>query len=387
LLPPLKQGKNKIKSKKARKALEEETIKKRTQQRRSTSDLVNNGTVGRDMRAQALAKQSATLKSISERGHETPLPTPRRPSAEYNGRPSMMLGADVSRAMKWAEGRLDQGLPEMPKTARKSSQLEVPRKEVLTKPREEITKAPSVEPTLAPKPQSPAPRTPEPKTTEPRTPVKRPILLEPEAALHKNEKLGSPPNKFKKFFGGKSKEEKAAKRASRVMSPIPPSPQQPVVQPATRPPAQERKPSPSPVRAPPTPSPVGEIAQWDEDFDGTHRPESPKSGRRSLESPVDAPTFPDPQERERTSQDSELDRWAQIRNQASQRALNRAVAPPKAGDDDDILEVNVPRVRQQTPASPKRKTVKGEDEDEETVDARVARIRKRVQELTAGMGD
>jgi hypothetical protein len=37
--------------------------------------------------------------------------------------------------------------------------------------------------------------------------------------------------------------------------------------------------------------------------------------------------------------------------------------------------------------SPKRKVLKPEEEDEESVDARVARIRKRVQELTAGMGD
>ena len=53
---------------------------------------------------------------------------------------------------------------------------------------------------------------------------------------------------------------------------------------------------------------------------------------------------------------------------------------------DEVADVNVPRVRQNT-ASPKRKVLKPDEEDEESVDARVARIRKRVQELTAGMGD
>jgi hypothetical protein len=99
---------------------------------------------------------------------------------------------------------------------------------------------------------------------------------------------------------------------------------------------------------------------------------------------VEAETFPDTTEVTRTSEDSELDRWAQIRKTANARALNRNVAPSK--DDDDIV-VNIPRTRVVVPASPKRKPMKGSDEEEETVDARVARIRKRVQELTAGMGD
>jgi hypothetical protein len=34
-----------------------------------------------------------------------------------------------------------------------------------------------------------------------------------------------------------------------------------------------------------------------------------------------------------------------------------------------------------------RAPLRPDEEDEESVDARVARIRKRVQELTAGMGD
>jgi hypothetical protein len=57
------------------------------------------------------------------------------------------------------------------------------------------------------------------------------------------------------------------------------------------------------------------------------------------------------------------------------------------------MDVNIPRVRQPAVAagSPKRAKVvptnKVDDEEEESVDARVARIRKRVQELTAGMGD
>jgi hypothetical protein len=55
---------------------------------------------------------------------------------------------------------------------------------------------------------------------------------------------------------------------------------------------------------------------------------------------------------------------------------------------DEIAGVDVPRVRQVTLGdSPKRKVLKPDEEDEESVDARVARIRKRVQELTAGMGD
>jgi len=94
-----------------------------------------------------------------------------------------------------------------------------------------------------------------------------------------------------------------------------------------------------------------------------------------------------------------MDRWAQIRKAAGQRALNRVVAPPKNnGDSSEVGEVNIPRTRQVlatgTGMSPPRKVGGGgrgplrpDEEDEESVDARVARIRKRVQELTAGMGD
>lgn len=96
----------------------------------------------------------------------------------------------------------------------------------------------------------------------------------------------------------------------------------------------------------------------------------------------------------RTSDDVDRERWAQIRSAAGQRVLNRNVAPPPRvhnnDDDDDIMDVNIPRVRQPTTtSSPKRVKVtpKAEEEEDESVDARVARIRKRVQELTAGMGD
>ena len=73
--------------------------------------------------------------------------------------------------------------------------------------------------------------------------------------------------------------------------------------------------------------------------------------------------------------------------------MNRVVAPPKNnGDSSEVAEVNIPRTRQVTAASPPRKLagrapLRPDEEDEESVDARVARIRKRVQELTAGMGD
>jgi hypothetical protein len=62
----------------------------------------------------------------------------------------------------------------------------------------------------------------------------------------------------------------------------------------------------------------------------------------------------------------------------------------RSDDDDEVMDVNIPRVRQPAvTGSPKRAhvTPKADDEAEESVDARVARIRKRVQELTAGMGD
>lgn len=102
-----------------------------------------------------------------------------------------------------------------------------------------------------------------------------------------------------------------------------------------------------------------------------------------------APAYPKEDKSER-SDDDDLDRWAQIRLRAGQRALHRVVAPP--AEDDEITAVDIPRVRQPTnTSSPKTRSkipVKvTDDEEEESVDARVARIRKRVQELTAGMGD
>lgn len=171
----------------------------------------------------------------------------------------------------------------------------------------------------------------------------------------------------------------------------------------------------SEIRAP---SPVKE---WEEDFDGTHRhdpiPPKPESYNSKSNSEIHLPVKPTTTTVEevyrpatppsipiarsetptsRNSEDEELDRWAQIRKAAGQRALNRNVAPPKnnSSSSENVSEVNIPRVRQNTTsttasgASPKqRKSVKSDEEDEESVDARVARIRKRVQELTAGMND
>src|SRR5262249_525777 len=101
----------------------EEALKKRTQKRSSTSDLVGRrreeeGTlVARELREQALAKQTATLRTIKEKESA---PTPPRPavsrkSAEYNGRPSIMLGAELTRGMRWAEGNYEPTKPEKPK--------------------------------------------------------------------------------------------------------------------------------------------------------------------------------------------------------------------------------------------------------------------------------
>ena len=172
-----------------------------------------------------------------------------------------------------------------------------------------------------------------------------------------------------------------------------------------------------------SPTPVVDIKEWEEDFDGTHRQESatptpqkpekflPKVTTSQIDTyipvpqvekyvplkveeyrPATPPTIPitkrsETPTRDRTPEDEDLDRWAQIRKAAGQRALNRAVAPPK-NHPEDVSEVNIPRTR---PAivNPKRGKgpLKPDEEDEESVDARVARIRKRVQELTAGMGD
>ena len=156
LLPPLK-GKKTF-SKKTKKAvtLEDETNKKRAQQRRSTSDLgrhrgEDGSLVGREMRAQALAKQSATLRTINEKDHDAPHEAPkitRKRSAEENGRPSIMLGADVSRAMRWAEGY------EKPA---KSKVVDKPRVEKFINIPPPTSEKPLPTPVMPPKPESEAP--------------------------------------------------------------------------------------------------------------------------------------------------------------------------------------------------------------------------------------
>ena len=448
-------------SKRARKAAEkeEENSKRRAQQRRSTSDLgrhrdEDRSLVGREMRAQQLAKQSATLRTIKERELEAPVepPRPRRKSVEYNGRPStsmMPLGADVSRAMRWAESGMDikperSRVIEMPKqvnlppppptpTPQPTPKIE-PKVEVPVKVPEKVEPLQEIprEPKVAPKVQVQRSKSPEPAPT-----TQGPILLSPDDAYRSKSpepKKPSQPNKLKKLFGGKSKEEKEARRASRAMSPIPPqTPTQ----------SHDRAGSPLPrvipVPAPrnPSPAPISESKELYSDFDGIHRMESPMpkpetrippvtttksdpkpepyipktetystkpetystkpetfSTKPAKEDHVDAPAPAPvvPAARERTSSEDELDRWAQIRRAAGQRALNRVVAPPKSNGAGEVAEVNVPRTRQGTGASPPRKVVgrgplRPDEEDEESVDARVARIRKRVQELTAGMGD
>ena len=397
------------------------------------------------MRAQQLAKQSATLRTIKERELEGPLAPPprRRRSAEYNGRPStsmMPLGADVSRAMKWAEGGLDSKTfersriiekpkpkpVELPPPPPPPPQAPTPRpKPVKVEPSPRIEpKIPEKidvlqeiprEPTVAPKVQLQRSKSPEP--------VQGPVLLSPDTAYGRSltpEPKKSQPNKLKKLFGGKTKEEKEAKRASRAMSPIPPQ---------TPPQSQDRARSPLPpiVQKPtardPSPAPIVDAKELYSDFDGIHRVESPTSTPEVWIPPsTTKPDLPKPETylpkstpkedhldppapapvvrsatptRERTSSDDEMDRWAQIRKAAGQRALNRVVAPPKNGDSSEVAEVNIPRTRQVTGGvggSPPRKLVgrtplRPDEEDEESVDARVARIRKRVQELTAGMGD
>jgi hypothetical protein len=404
--------------------------------------------VGRDMRAQALAKQSATLRTIKEREQEPlrqPL-APRRNSVEYNGRPSIMLGADVSRAMRWAEGGFEMDrsrnlekskIPEKPKVVEKPrapepkvveqkppqvlppkpQQTQLPPPPVPPSKTPAVTKLPEEnkmqeiprEPTLAPKVQVARSKTPEPMY--PST-IPGPVLLDPYNKP--SEKQRSPPSsKLKKLFGGKSKEEKEAKRVSRAMSPIPTisSPTPIITQPKFLNPPPVAT---SEIRAP---SPVKE---WEDDFDGTHRhdpvPPKPESYNSKSNSeihlpikpttttveevyrPATPPSIPIVRSETPTSQkseDEELDRWAQIRKAAGQRALNRHVAPPKNNSSsENVSEVNIPRMRQNTNSTTAsggspilRKAVKSDEEDEESVDARVARIRKRVQELTAGMSD
>jgi hypothetical protein len=449
LLPPLK-GKKTF-SKKTKKAvtLEDDTNKKRAQQRRSTSDLGRHrdeegSLVGREMRTQALAKQSASLRTINEREHEAPRVAPRitkKRSAEENGRTSIMLGADVSRAMRWAEGY---ERPEKSKAANKpkiekvvdspppvekplptpvtalNPESEAPIRliypETESKPLQEIPREPIVAPKV---------HVSRSKSPEPAPPTVGPILLSPDTSFNKSsEKQKSPPNKLKKFFGGKSKEEREAKRASRSMSPLPPtSPTPPKIQPRAKSPTPPVSHTPIPPPLARSPTPVIDTKEWEEDFDGTHRQEAstptpqkpkaylPKVTASQIETYISAPkieTFVPPKieeyrpatpptvpitkrsetpTRDRTPEDEDLDRWAQIRKAAGQRALNRAVAPSR-NHSEDVTEVNIPRAR---PAivNPKRGKgpLKPDEEDEESVDARVARIRKRVQELTAGMGD
>jgi len=90
----------------------------------------------------------------------------------------------------------------------------------------------------------------------------------------------------------------------------------------------------------------------------------------------------------RASDDEDYERWAQIRKNVGQRAMNRMVAPPPAKTpSDEIGAVDVPRTRQRTTTGGSKVSSGGEVEGEESVDARVARIRERVKQLTAGMND
>lgn len=342
-----------------------------------------------------------------------------------------MLGAEVSRAMRWAEGfdpvkpvksnvekpqpvpekSLPQPQPQVQKQVQPVPQPQPKPQAPKPEPKSEIIEEIPREPKVAPKVQIPL-QIPRSKTPEPAAPMKGPVLLPPDDKG--SEKLKAPPtNAIKKLFGGKSKEEKAAKRASKAGPPAPPS----------SPPTEVSKvqvPTPPPAISQPhrAPSPSVKVREWEEDFDGTHRQESVRSPTppkevfakpavtedyrakaeeyRAMTPPV-VPIVPrsetpirrsETPTRDRTSEDDERDRWAQIRKAAGQRALQRAVAPPKNNSSDEITEVNVPRVRQNAGTPPRKvsNTLK-EEEEEESVDARVARIRKRVQELTAGMGD
>jgi hypothetical protein len=256
-------------------------------------------------------------------------------------------------------------------------------------------------------------------TPEPTLGIKGPVLLSPDSAIHKSaEKPKSESGMFKKLFGSsKSKDDNKSKRISRAVSPLPPSPTPEPVKPKIR---EEPPVARTPEPRAPSPVPV-ETKEWETDFDGTHRKES-MSSSSPPKAPAPAPALKPKTEiytpevytapkdveeyrpatppiipinrsetptRERTvSPEPELDRWAQIRKAAGQRAMNRNVAPPKNNADDEIAEVNIPRVkpRVEIPKQPKF-PVKPPEEEDESVDARVARIRKRVQELTAGMGD
>ena len=439
LNPPAK-GKQKLLSKKSKKsAAQEQTLNKRAQQRRSTSDLISRhreqdgSLIGREMRAQALAKQSASLRTINEKPDLSASERPtlqRRRSTEYNGRPSIMLGAEVSRAMRWAEGfdpvkpvksnvqkpqpvpekslpqPQPQPQPQPPKQVQPVPQLQPKPQPPKPEPKSEVIEEIPREPKVAPKVQIPL-QIPRSKTPEPGA-IKGPVLLPPDEKS--SEKFKAPPtNAIKKLFSGKSKEEKAAKRVSKAGPPVPPSSPPTEVSKAGPPPAV----NPSPRAA----SPSVKVREWEEDFDGTHRQESVRTPTPPKEvfakptvtedyrakaeeyraaTPPVVPIIPrsetptrrsETPTRDRTSEDDDRDRWAQIRKAAGQRALQRAVAPPK-NSTDEITEVNVPRVRQNAGTPPRKvsNTVK-EEEEEESVDARVARIRRRVQELTAGMGD
>jgi hypothetical protein len=487
-LPQVK-GKKTL-SKKAKKAQEEE--QKRAHQRRSVSDLGVHKTeqgslMAREARAQALAKRSATLRTIQERGpsgDETlDPPRARRQSAEYNGRPSIMLGADVTRAMKWAEGNFEYREDKIDRrNGEKPRQTLAPVKKPIEQPKILIVPTPKPapvvvappkpqtppvkiefpapvkielpalkkseipvfkrpepksniiqeiprEPKVAPKVHVPRSKSPEPRAKSPEPPAstaRGPVLLAPDPKptyLKPAEKDKVQPRKLMKFLGGtRSKEGKEAKRASRSMSPMPPSPTTAKAQAIeylnTTKPVSESK-DITPARAPSPIPPVSSIKEWEDDFDGTHRNDSittkatqpstevfkstPQTSQTHLPAPSKPPVLEDyvpatpptipivrseTPTRERSSEDDSLDRWAQIRKTAAQRALTRNVAPQRNGSSDEIAEVNVPRVRQVVlNDSPNRKVLKPDEEDEESVDARVARIRKRVQELTAGMGD
>jgi hypothetical protein len=330
--------------------------------------------------------------------------------------------------MRWAEGyeyerpkpekKLDKSQlqPEKPQPPRPMQSQAPPKVEPVVKvsePEKNVIEEIPREPALPPKVQVQKSITPEPAP-------QGPVLLAPDTSYHKISDKQKSPNKFMKFFGGKSKEEKESKRASRAISPLPRamSPLPPAPSPVPEEP-KIKNPTPPAARTPPrapSPAPVADTKEWEEEFDGTHRldttpmsppkseawesktepetsetllPKPPKIEEyRSPTPPAPVPTIQsETPTQERTPESEEMDRWAQIRKAAGQRTLNRMVAPPKATPDE--IEVNIPRMRQ-TSASPKRGTKvppKQEGEEEESVDARVARIRKRVQELTAGMND
>jgi len=449
-------------SKKQRKAQdEEEKQRKRAQQRRSTSDLLTrhreeeSTLVGRELRAQALAKQTATLRTIKEKEPTPARPQPRRNSTE--GRPSVMLGVEVSRAMKWAEGYEKGG-----RTSDKSytpirDRTPEPKREIIVqkamppppppapapapapapvllppvqppKPAPVSTSSPTLRPQVQEPPRSTSPLPPRsasplpPRSTSPLPPPRatsplpptstknRPVLL-PQEPMSKSK---SPPqtNRFMKFLGGKSKEEKEVKRASRTgaASPMPPPSPTPYSEPSHAPVQLHDK----PMVEISEPVPAAPEKEWEETFDGTHRAQTPEA--TTIEPvkqpivkqpiikppvvkqpippvvvedyrPATPPTVPIVRSETptRASDDEDYERWAQIRKNIGQRAMNRMVAPTHARTpSDEIGAVDVPRTRQRTTTGGSKS---GEGEDEESVDARVARIRERVKQLTAGMND